>query len=243
MKIGLVAGLMSHGQIEVQLNRIEEYLKNNTACDLLVFGEAYLQGFYGLNWNFWDDCQLACSLDSQPIQTLRKLAKQYETALSVGFIELLGEHLYSSQIFIDHLGQILDCYRRISKGWKETDSENYREGKEFSALTYKNKRFATAICGDIWYDHLIDQLAQLDYDCVLWSVYINYSEDLWNKEGKQDYCEQTEKLNTPVFMVNSFDTLAGQTARGGAFQFSNGKIIKQLELGKNGVCIVDLPSF
>lgn len=34
-----------------------------------------------------------------------------------------------------------------------------------------------------------------------------------------------------------------QTARSGAFHFSNGKIIKQLELGKNGVCIVDLPMF
>lgn len=49
MKIGLVAGLMSHGQIELQLNRIEDCLKNNPACDLLVFGEAYLQGFHGLN--------------------------------------------------------------------------------------------------------------------------------------------------------------------------------------------------
>ena len=148
--------------------------------------------------------------------------------MSHGQIELLGEHLYSSQIFIDHLGQILDCYRRISKGWKETDNENYLEGSEFSIITYQNKRFATAICGDIWYDHLIDQLERLEYDYLLWPVYIDYSEELWKKEGKQDYCEQTKKLNTSVLMVNSFDTLAGQTARGGAFHFSNGKIIKQL---------------
>ena len=52
MKIGLVSALMKDNNIEHQLGVIEGYLKENKSCEMLCFGESFLQGFDALSWDY-----------------------------------------------------------------------------------------------------------------------------------------------------------------------------------------------
>ena len=53
-------------------------------ADLLVFGEAFLQGFDGLTWDVEKDKDIALSLQDDVIKLLRGLAKEHSVAVSSG---------------------------------------------------------------------------------------------------------------------------------------------------------------
>ena len=66
-------------------NKIVETMKKcakNT--DIIVFGEAFLQGFYALNFDTNHDEKIAVSLDDPIIQEICSAAKEYATAVSAG---------------------------------------------------------------------------------------------------------------------------------------------------------------
>ena len=60
------------------------------------------------------------------IREICSMAKEYTIAVSFGFIEKDGDVFFSSQMTIDKNGQIIDLYRRVSPGWKESFA-----GKEY----------------------------------------------------------------------------------------------------------------
>ncbi len=95
--------------------------------DLLCFGEAFIQGFDSLCWNYEIDKDIALSFSSDLISRLKKWSIQYGISLITGYIERDQEKLYSSCVVISN-GEVVHNYRRISKGWKEytkTDEHYY----------------------------------------------------------------------------------------------------------------------
>ena len=68
------------------MSQIERALREAQGkVDLLCFGEAYLQGFDCLCWDYAVDKEMALELNSQAICQLREWSKAYGTALLTGY--------------------------------------------------------------------------------------------------------------------------------------------------------------
>ncbi|WP_350344783.1 carbon-nitrogen hydrolase family protein [Proteinivorax tanatarense] len=215
MKIGLVSCLMKDNDIAHQLAQMEHYVSNNHNCDLICFGESFLQGFEGLTWKYDEDIKRALAQDDPIIFHIRELANSYNCGISFGFIEKENNTLYSSNMVVDLNGKIIDVFRRVSIGWKEPiASSMYKEGQGFHTFTYMDKVLGVAICGDVWHDCFLKELEQMNMDALLWPLYVDFSIEQWNESFQKEYVERTQKLPYPALMINSF-VENSQRAKGG----------------------------
>jgi len=208
-------------------------------ADVVLFGEAFLQGFSGINFVARHDTAVSISREDRIIHEICSMAKEYAIAVSFGFIEKDCGTFFSSQMTIDQSGQIIDLYRRVSPGWKEPFAgREYREGSEFHTFDFLGKKVAVGLCGDLWYEENIPRLNALKPDMVWWPVYTDYSASEWNSTAKLEYAEQAGKINAPVFYVNSVcldDPQNCESAMGGAVLFEKGLIKGELPAGKEGI--------
>ena len=109
-------------------------------ADIVIFGEAFLQGFYGATFAPAHDRKIAVCRDDAVIQEIGLAAKEYEIAVSFGVIEREDDLFYSSQITIDAAGQTIDVYRRVSPGWKESFADGTGRGKRFTLSRFRAER-------------------------------------------------------------------------------------------------------
>ena len=212
-------------------------------ADVVIFEEAFLQGFYGINFIAKHDTTVSISRDDMIIREICSMAKEYAIAVSFGFIEKEDDVFFSSQMTIDKNGRMIDLYRRVSPGWKEPSAgKEYCEGSGFHTFDFLGKKVAVGLCGDLWYEENIARLNELKTDVVWWSVYTDYSDLKWNHTAKFEYAAQAGKINAPVFYVNSvcIDKSDGcEAARGGAALFDKGFIKEELPAGNEGILIVE----
>lgn len=213
-------------------------------ADMVVMGEAALQGFECLTWDYETDRLMAVSQDDPRIAQIRDAAKRNHIAVSFGYIEKVPDALFSSQIVIDAEGMVIHNFRRVSVGWKEywhTDG-HYQEGKRFEAFSYKGKRWAIGLCGDLWTEERPEEMRRLGADIVLWPVWCDYIAQRWNESVKYEYARQAALCGDRVFYVNPFcsDQDVSDAASGGAAYFENGRIAREAPAGKSDILIVEL---
>lgn len=134
MKIALAAVGFYERDIEYNRNKILKCLKENSGkAELILFGETFLQGFEVLDWKYETDQHMALSVSDSNIQMIRKAAEENALAVSFGFLEKAEDKIYSSQLTIGADGNILNLFRRVSKGWRESFAdEHYAEGDMFT---------------------------------------------------------------------------------------------------------------
>ena len=212
-------------------------------ADVVLFGEAFLQGFYGANFDPDHDAKLAVSQDAPIIAEIAAAAKQYAIAVSFGWIEKAGNCFYSSQMTIAADGAVADVYRRVSPGWKlPCANQQYREGNGFRSFEMLGKRVAVALCGDLWFDENIRQLKQCGPDVVFWPVYTDYNVDRWNTTEKHEYAQQAWHACDKVLYVNSvcIDKKGEDIAKGGAALFDCGTIAAEVPSGKEAILFVEV---
>ena len=174
---------------------LETMVQCSKEADMVIFGEAFLQGFYGATFEAEHDERLALSQKDEMIKEIGLAAKDYNIAVSFGCIEKEENCFYSSQITIDANGEIMDVYRRVSPGWKEEfANEQYREGDGFHLFSYLGKKIAVGLCGDLWFDENISEVRQLLPDVVFWPVYTDFNYKEWNTSMKYEYAEQAGKI-------------------------------------------------
>lgn len=209
-------------------------MDENRRADLLVFGEAFLQGFDGLTWDVEEDKDIALSLQDDVIKVLRGLAEAHSVAVSFGFYEKEQRNIYSSNLCIDKNGDILNVYHRVSKTWTpEHAGRHYKTGDDFHTFHFMDKKLLVAICGDLWFAENLDRINELEPDLVLWPLYIDYSIEEWSRGEMDEYARQVSGLNAPVLMVNS-SLQESKGAVGGAYLFDGGAIKDSLPLGEIG---------
>ncbi|HBF15688.1 MAG TPA: carbon-nitrogen hydrolase family protein [Clostridiales bacterium] len=212
--------------------------------DVVLFGEAFLQGFYGVNFTVAHDREIAIPRDDALIHELCGMAKKYAVAVSFGFLERDGDIFFSSQMTIDRTGRMIDLYRRVSPGWKEPYAgKEYREGRGFHTFDFCHRKVAVGLCGDLWYEENIAALNARKPDVVWWPVYTDYTPMEWNRTKKHEYAEQSSKINAPVLYVNSvcLEKLdESNIAKGGAVLFDKGIIKAELPAGSEGILIVEV---
>ena len=222
---------------------IDTMIKCSKAVDIVIFGEAFLQGFYGATFETEHDEKLAISQNDFILKEICSVAKEYKIAVSFGFIEKSKDCFYSSQITINSGGNIIDVYRRVSPGWKEEfANEQYREGNGFHIFSYMDRKIAIGLCGDFWFDTNINEVKKLLPDVVFWPVYTDYNYNEWNTSIKYEYAEQAGKIGGNVLYVNSVckDKEGDDIARGGSALFTDGKISKEIPAGKEELLFVEV---
>lgn len=234
MRIGLVSYRCENRNIEFNMSQIERAMKlAEGKADLLCFGEAFLQGFDALCWNYDNDRLTALELSSETITRLRDWTVRYGVSLITGYIEKDGEKLYSSCVVLSD-GEIVHNYRRISKGWKEytvTDG-HYCEGTDTGPFTLNGKEIVLALCGDLW--DFPDQF-RTDH-LLIWPVYVNYTPDEWNSGVLDEYAAQAALAAKNVLMVNPLDR--DPVNHGGASHFHDGQIAARLPFDEEGILFI-----
>ena len=230
----------------IQYNKtviVETMVKCSNKADIVIFGEAFLQGFYGATFETEHDEKLALSQNDLIIKEICSVAIKCRIAVSFGFIEKAEDCFYSSQITIDSNGKIIDIYRRVSPGWKEEfANEQYREGNGFHIFSYMGRKIVVGLCGDFWFDENISEVKQLLPDVVFWPVYTDFNHNEWNTSMKYEYAEQAGKISSKVLYVNSVckDKDEEEIARGGAALFVDGKIDREIPSGKEDILFVEV---
>lgn len=236
MKIGLASKEFKNNDVSFNLKQMIETMKEakDLGCDLVCFGEAFLQGFDAYEWGFENDKAVALDHTSVPFQTISYNAFNLGIDVAFGYLERSGDTLFSSYVLMEY-GQVIHNYRRISRGWKEyrlTD-EHYQEGDTVEKFNFRDHEVVVSLCGDLWDE---PQRFALGQSLTLWPVYVDYSVSDWDRE-REAYAKQTAHLSGDVLLVNS---ICHPTAVGGAFHYRNGQIIQELSPGTEGILVISL---
>ena len=205
--------------------------------DLLVFGEAFLQGFEAFSFRYREDVHKALFVRSPEITLIRHWARDYKIGVAFGFLENEAGGLYSSYLVLDKKGSLAGHYRRVSRGWKTKEAcADYREGKHFISLDFEGWRLTPLICGDFWEDDLLAQIIDRDpeTDLFLWPVHCDYDQALWEESECQAYRERTRILEKPILLVNNYIDQADR-AKGGVYLWHQGKEVDSLPYGSPGL--------
>lgn len=238
MCIGINGNLQHNKQVI-----IDTLIACSMKADIVIFGEAFLQGFYGATFDVEHDTQIAIYQDDLIVKEICSVAKQFSIAVSFGFIEKADNYFYSSQITIDRNGDVIDLYRRVSPGWKEAFANNqYREGNGFHLFPFNGKDIAIGLCGDLWYDENVNKIKQLNPDVIFWPVYTDFNSNEWNNIMKYEYASQANQFCETVLYVNSYckDKEGDEIARGGSALFHNGEICAEIPSGREGILFVEI---
>lgn len=222
---------------------IDTMIAYSAKADIVIFGEAFLQGFYGATFDVEHDTQIAISLHDPIIEEICSVARQYAIAVSFGFIEKTKKCFYSSQVTIDANGTVIDIYHRVSPGWKLPFADgHYQEGDGFHSFIFMGKKVVIGLCGDLWYDENIEKVKQLKPDVLFWPVYTDFNSDEWNTTKKYEYASQARKFCDVVLYVNSVckDKEGVEIARGGSVFFENGNICQETPSGKETILFVEI---
>ena len=236
MRIGLVSYRCENRNVAFNMSQIERAMKYAEGkADLLCFGEAFLQGFDALCWDYDTDQRIALKLSSETITRLRSWTVRYGVSLITGYIEKDREKLYSSCVVLSN-GEIAHNYRRVSKGWKEytiTDG-HYCEGTDTDPFQLNGKAFGLALCGDLW--DFPDRFRT--ENLLIWPVYVNYTPDEWNSGVLDEYAAQAALAAKDVLMINPLDR--DPANHGGAFHFHDGQITARHPFDEEGILIVNI---
>lgn len=235
MKLGLAAYEFRNGEVSFNLAQIERAMKSAQGkADLLCFGEAFLQGFDSLSWNYETDKDIAIERDSALMKELSAMTLQYGIDLLFGYLERDGETIYSSCAVLEQ-GKLSYNYRSVTKNWKEyslTD-HHYREGDETDGFSYRDRRITIALCGDLW----ICPKRFHSGDLLIWPVYVNFDVEEW-KEQEPEYAKQAALACGKTLMVNSITRTP--LSHGNAFFFQNGQVISKLLYDTEDILFVEL---
>ena len=236
MRIGLAAYRCENRNTAFNMSQIRRAMERAEGkADLLCFGEAFLQGFDALCWDYAADRETALALDSAEIGELRSLTLRHGLSLAAGYIERDGDSLYSSCAVLSE-GRVVRNYRRVSRGWKEYErtDEHYREGSETDPFRLHGREMKIALCGDLW-----DFPERFRTDGVLlWPVYVNYTAEEWEQGALDEYAAQAATAAGDVLMVNPIDR--DPVNHGGAFHFRGGRIAARLPFDREDILFAEV---
>ena len=237
MKIALASARIVDRDKNYNLSQMERYMKEAKAldADLVCFGEAFLQGFNALSWQYEEDKKIALNASSPEFMQIKALTKEIGIDVLFGYNELEDDSLYSSCALIAD-GTIIHNYRRISRGWKEyskTD-EHYKEGLSVEVFDYKGKKCVIGLCGDLW-DY--PERFALGEELLLWPVYVCWTKEEWENGGKTEYAEQAKLCCENTLYVNS---ICDGDAFGGAAHFLGGIVHEELPIFNEGIMVVKI---
>jgi predicted amidohydrolase len=243
MNIGLASVKFINNDIDFNLKNCMWFTQKakERNVDLVLFGEAYLQGFESLVWKPEIDLAVGIARQSEIMDKLRNCCKEENIAIGIGYIEREENKLYSSYLVIDKDGNDIANYRRISNGWRieNVDSKTYKEGTEFSIFEFMGYKMTVGLCGDFWTDEIIKKFPKHNIDIALWPVFVSRDNKKMRTDEFNEYIEQSRKINKNIFFVNSICEGKNYIAYGGAFAIINNELKAFLDQEKEDILVVN----
>lgn len=237
VKIGLASYEFINRDIPFNISQMEKAMRRSSGkVDILCFGEAFLQGFDALEWDYEKDKHIAIPISSPIMRTICAMSLQYKIDLLFGYIERDDHAIYSSYALIEN-GKITHNYRRISKGWKDSRfaDEHYKEGCDTAGFLYRDQPITIALCGDMW--DFPEKFKADENGILIWPIYVNFTLDEWRTYEAQ-YAERALIAADRAFVINSISK--EPKSHGGAFYFSNGKVERKLPYDVEDILIIEL---
>ena len=237
LTIALASKPFVNGDVQANLATVLDAMAQAQAqgASLLCFGEAFLQGFDSLTWDYAIDRDRAVTRDCEAIRRIREASRRLGIDVALGYIERADEVLYSSYLLVE-AGEATRNYRRISRGWKEyyrTD-EHYREGDAPFCFPWRGRTFCVALCGDLWD---FSQRFRLGEDVLLWPIYCDYAVAQWQGGILAEYARQCAPIAPLTLMINS---ICPPDGHGGCAAFRHGEAAALLPPGQEGLLLVPL---
>lgn len=194
-------------------------------ADLICFGESFLQGVQVLSWDPIQDAHLAIKIYSVEMKILMECAKYYQIAIAFGFYEECYRSFYSSYVFIDDQGMILDMYRCCNADWQDNqaDTSRYRSGTSFHTFTYKGKRFISTLGNDLNDSQFVEKINEFEKDIILCPTVGCIDEEAWAQKQAQ-FIAQYIRVNQDLLII---PTLSLQSCVGTSIYLHEGKVEKE----------------
>ncbi len=181
------------GKKEVNLNKIEHFIKRNSdkKLDLVIMPEFFSTGVdHEIFLNSPED-----ENGGQVINILSNLAKKYNTNIIAGtVIEKSGDKLYNSSFAISRKGEILAKYHKIHlfNYMGGTEGERITAGDKEIVIDFDFGKVGIGICFDIRYPFHFKKLAKMGAELIVlptsWlvpsEIYDNtdslqYAQEMW----------------------------------------------------------------
>lgn len=241
VKVVLCCVRFVNGDVRYNIDKITSMCgKFADDADLLLFGESFLQGIDGLAWDYEKDVDIAVTQDSPEICEIRAAAARYGISVGFGYMEKVGDKIYSSYMAISETGEIICNYRRMSVGWKVRRADgHYCEGSAPVCFELRGMKCTVALCGDLWTDDVAESIGGCGADLILWPVYTDFDVNEWNSAMKLEYAERASTYCGKALLVNSVCDGEGFAKGGGAY-FTDGKIAAETPAGGESVLAVEV---
>lgn len=135
----------SNCNLDQNLNLAKKVLINATKqkCDLVVFPELYLSGYF-LSNNIESN---AIDINHYTIKELKEICGKYHIACVFGFIRKEKKHIYNSACFIDKTGEILNIYDKTHLFGDE--KLYFTKGDQLTTFKTSLGKIGLLICYDI----------------------------------------------------------------------------------------------
>ncbi len=244
MKVALFVNRIERS-IEQNLNNIISNINHaaDKDADLVVLSETALTGLVNVDIPE-KDIKLGIEIPGYETEILCNLAKERSINIAMGVFEREDKFLYDSAIYINRTGIITLKYRRITKGWRilENDKSIYKEGENIPTYQSEFGKICFLICGDLFDEDLINKVALMNIDYLIFPFARSFpnglcNQEKWEKEEMPYYIEPIKKIGATTIGVNYIS----KAYFGGAFIISKkGEICMNYPLGKEGVIIADL---
>lgn len=141
----LLAQLAPHdGRVELNVERVEEVLREHPHVELAVFPELFLCGY-----ELARVAELALDPSDEELGRVCAAAQQAGTAVIVGFAErLAGGKVANSAALIEADGELVAVHRK-SHLFGDGERQSFVEGTELVLVSLAGRRIAPLICFDM----------------------------------------------------------------------------------------------
>jgi len=244
-KIALAAIKSIDFDITNNLLEIEKLIKkaNDGDAEFLLLGEAVLNGFSGLEWDYEKDIEVnAIAQDSAIMQVLSESCKKKKIGIGIGYYEKSDGFICDSYIIINENGEIVINSRRMSEGWKDPDFKDirYKEGEALPLFKIGSSKCTICICGDLWTEIIAHRASQHESDIIIWPLYIDYSKEEWESTAKQEYLDLVKNIGKRTILINSIGVMP-DSANGGVMDIlPNGKISSEVDMFSTELLFIEL---
>lgn len=237
MKIALAQAISKNNDIKANLLTLHKYVirAKEAGADSVFFGEAFLQGFGALSFNYETDKAIALSSQSPELYFLSRLATDKRIAIGFGFYRQEKEKIFSSYLVYEANGSTLVLYDRFSSGWKtKTADSHYASGTGIKGFNLNGHYFGLALCGDLFDDEILSSVQSEKYDGYIWPVYLSWDEKRWTRE-LPIYAKRASSIDAETYLIGSISS--SPKAVGPAAVFASGKILCSIPFGVEGLLI------
>jgi N-carbamoylputrescine amidase len=221
MKIGLIVEEAIDFDIEHNLNIIIETMKKQSNyCDLIFFGEGFLNGFDGVCFDYKEDLEKNfIDKSDKTIDIIKRAAIDYSIAVGFGFYEKIKDDLYDTYMVIDSFGNEVCCYRRISPYWKPERLFNskYKDGKDIVPFEINEVKMVLGVCGDLYVEDTRNMFKSYKADIYIWPLAMYTEQSEWDLKEENIYKNIMLEFENDVLFVSTLLKIPGNISGGAMY--------------------------